>query len=164
LIFQPFWVFDTNIYGLEQDSFLSAAGDLARSFVDFLRKGIKDNDAILEQPGWAESKVRIFVPSFATLLDNIIDLGMQFLYQQPPLNLGRKGKMKKCIYGEEDAKKLAEFIFLNYEMKPIRGTKPILQYDLNYGYEIEILSSRLVGIPFYEYGVNMKDGILGIEI
>ncbi len=72
--------------------------------------------------------------------------------------------MEKCIYGEEDAKKLAEFIFLNYEVKSIRGNKPILQYDLNYGYEIEILSSRLVGIPFYEYGANMKDGILGIEI
>lgn len=106
-----------------------------------------------------EGNVLFYVPAFWMTIDSVKNLGGTFTLKNPVASPQKYNvSMTGFNFTKEDAKKIAEFIFLSIEAEKSDTLKDI-QYDM------KVQSIQVLGVPFYKQpNGKLKDAILGIEI
>jgi uncharacterized protein (DUF2164 family) len=142
MVYKPFWLLKTNLKILSRDS---SGGWLSNIF------GGNSNKT--------EGEVLFYVPAFWMTIDSVKNIGSMFTQRNPVTSPQKYNvKMTGVNFSKEDAKKLAEFIFLSIEAEKSDTLK-------NIQYEMEVKFYEMLGIPFYRLpNGGLKDAVLGIEV
>ncbi len=126
----PFWAFKSNLTIFYREtkitamSVLSALGD------------------ILLGKGEDKKKERIFyIPAYRDEQGKNISIGFHLTVKQPPLKNGDVWNFERVFYDSIDAAKLADFIFLSYEIE-----KPDVVSRIKY--RLDLYSPSLMVIKF----------------
>ncbi len=141
LVYKPFWLLDTYVKILSRDS----SGGWISSLFGGSNK--------------TEGNVLFYVPAFWMTVDSTKNLGVNFTQKNPVASPQKYNvKMTGFSIGKDDAKKLAEFIFLSMEAEK-SDTMRNIQYDM------QVNSCSVLGIPFYQMPkAKLRDAVLGIEV
>ncbi|MGH2574885.1 MAG: hypothetical protein ACRDFC_04200, partial [Ignavibacteria bacterium] len=142
LLYKPFWLLNTHLNIHSRDS---SGGWLSNIFGGSSNK--------------TQGNVLFYVPAFWMTIDSVKNIGGTFTQKNPVASPQKYNvKMTGFNFSKEDAKKIAEFIFLSIEAEKSDMIKNI-QYDLN------VQSTQVLGVPFYKLtNGRLKDAVLGIEI
>jgi len=142
MVYKPFWLLKTNLKILSRDS---SGGWLSNIF------GGNSNKT--------EGEVLFYVPAFWMTIDSVKNLGCTFTQRNPVASPQKYNvKMTGVNFSKEDARKLAEFIFLSIEAEKSDTIR-------NIQYQIDVKSTEMLGIPFYRLpNGGFKDAVLGIEV
>jgi hypothetical protein len=142
LIYKPFWLVDTYLKILSRD----AAG----GWVSTLFGGSSNQ---------TEGNVLFYVPAFWMTIESVKNIGGTFTIKNPVASPQKYNvKMTGFNFNKDDAKKIADFIFLSIEAEKSDTMR-------NIDYDMKVNSIRVLGIPFYKQANgNFKDAVLGIEV
>ncbi len=143
LIYKPFWLVDTYLKIISRD----ASG----GWTTTLFGGGSSNQT--------EGNVLFYVPAFWMTIESVKNLGGTFTTKNPVASPQKYNvKMTGFNFNKEDAKKIAEFIFLSIEAEKSDTMR-------NIDYDMDVKSIRVLGIPFYKQANGkLKDAVLGIEV
>ncbi|MBN1139975.1 MAG: hypothetical protein JXM73_25625 [Anaerolineae bacterium] len=128
----PFWVFDGQVEIRQRKA-------VKTTFMGWETGPSPDRGQMWQQPR------RFYVPAFGGRLEDLETWGVHLTLTQPDLTPGKPINVQDCVRTEEEARCLAEFIFLRIEA----DKRDVLQ-DLDYS--LTLMASRLVVIPFVEKG------------
>lgn len=106
-----------------------------------------------------EGNVLFYVPAFWMTIESVKNIGGTFTVKNPVASPQKYNvKMTGFNFNKDDAKKIAEFIFLSIEAE-----KSDTMRDIDY--DMDIKTIQVLGIPFYkEPNGKWKDAVLGIEV
>ncbi|MEO0293064.1 MAG: hypothetical protein ABIN61_02440 [candidate division WOR-3 bacterium] len=155
IYYLPMWRIPTNIY-IEKKfnikinqlpSEILSNEKFAKSLIDLFNK---------EK---AQKKITFFVPAYGVtnkyLLSDQPEL--HFTITQPEIIPDSPKDMVGAEYSLEDAKELAKVMFFSIQMQTKSFFK---EEDVNF----EFIDGNIVGVPFYEEGGMLIDGIKGCKI
>lgn len=142
MVYKPFWLLKTNLKILSRDS---SGGWLSNIF------GGNSNKT--------EGEVLFYVPAFWMTIDSVKNIGGTYTQRNPVASPQKYNvKMTGVNFSKDDARKLAEFIFLSIEAEKSDTLR-------NIQYEMDVKSAEMLGIPFYKLpNGGFKDAVLGIEV
>lgn len=142
VIYKPFWLLDIFVNITSRDS---SGGWISNLF------GGNSNKT--------NGNVLFYVPAFWMNIESAKILGVNFTQRNPVASPQKYSvKMKGMNFSREDARKIAEFIFLSIEAEKSDTVRSIT-------YTMEVKSSQMLGVPFYkEPNGKLKDAVLGLEI
>ena len=141
MVYKPFWLLKTHLNILSRDS---SGGWLSNIF------GGNSNKT--------QGEVLFYVPAFWMTIDSVKNIGCTFTQKNPVASPQKYNvKMTGMNFSREDAKKLAEFIFLSIEAEKSDTLK-------NIQYQMDVKSTEILGIPFYKLpDGSLQDAVLGIK-
>lgn len=141
LVYKGFWLVDTYVKILSRDS----SGGWISSLFGGSNK--------------TEGDVLFYVPAFWMQIESVKQIGVGFTTKNAvPSPQKYNVKMTGFNFSKEDAKKIAEFIFLSIEAEKTDTVRNI-QYD------IKVKNYRVLGVPFYKQpNGKLRDAVLGIEV
>lgn len=141
VVYKGFWLVDAYVKINSKD----ASGGLFSSFFGSSNK--------------TEGKILFYVPAFWMTIDSVKNLGSQFTLRNPVSSPQKYNvKVTGFTFSKDDARKIAEFIFLSAEAEK----KDTIR---NINYEMKVNSYSVLGIPFYKQpNGRLRDAVLGIEI
>jgi hypothetical protein len=141
LVYKGFWLVDAYVKILSRDS----SGGWISSFFG------SDNKT--------EGNITFYVPAFWLTIESVKNIGSQFTLRNPVPNPEKFNvKITGFTFNKDDAKKIAEFIFLSVEAEKNDTIR-------NINYDLKINSYRVLGIPFYKQpNGKLRDAVLGIEV
>jgi hypothetical protein len=139
LIYKPFWMVDTYLKIVSRD----ASG----GFVSNLFGGSNK----------MEGDILFYVPAFWMTIESVKEIGGTFTMKNPVASPQKYNvKMTGFNFNKDDAKKIAEFIFLSIEAEKGDTVR-------NIDYDMKVKSINVLGIPFYKQANGtMKDAVLGL--
>jgi len=141
VVYKPFWLLDIYVKILSRDS---SGGWVSNLF------GSSNK---------TEGDFVFYVPAFWLTIDSVKSIGGTFTMKNPVASPQKYNvKMSGFNFSKEDARKIAEFIFLSIEAERSDTIRDI-QYEMN------VKSTQVLGIPFYKLSNGRwKDAVLGIEV
>jgi hypothetical protein len=141
-VYKPFWLLRTHLKILSRDS---SGGWLSNIFGGNTNK--------------TEGDVVFYVPGFWMTIDSVKNIGCTFTQKNPVASPQKYNvKMTGMNFSKEDARKLADFIFLSIEAEKSDMLK-------NIQYQMDVKSTEILGIPFYRLpDGKLQDAVLGIEV
>jgi hypothetical protein len=141
VVYKPFWLMNINVNITSRD----AAG----GFVSNLFGGSSK----------MSGDVLFYVPAFWMTIDSVKNIGGAFTMKNPVASPQKYNvKMTGFTFSKEDAKKIAEFIFLSIEAEKSDTVR-------NIEYQMNVNSIQVLGVPFYQQpNGKLKDAVLGIEV
>ena len=141
VVYKPFWLMNINVNITSRD----ASG----SFVSNIFGGSHK----------MQGDVLFYVPAFWMTIDSVKNIGSTFTLKNPAASPQKYNtKMTGFTFSKEDAKKIAEFIFLSIEAEKSDTVR-------NIEYELNVNSIQVLGVPFYQQpNGKLKDALLGIEV
>jgi hypothetical protein len=141
LVYKPFWLLNMHVKILSRDS---SGGWLSNLF------GSSNK---------TEGDVLFYVPAFWMTIDSVKNVGVTFTQKNPVASPQKYNvKMTGFNFSKEDARKIAEFIFLSIEAEKSDTVK-------NIQYQMLTQSTQVLGIPFYKQpNGKLRDAVLGIEV
>jgi len=141
LVYKGFWLVDAHVKILSRDS---SGGWITSLFGS-------DNKT--------EGNITFYVPAFWLTIESVKNIGSQFTLRNPVPNPEKFNvKITGFTFNKDDAKKIAEFIFLSVEAEKNDTIR-------NINYDLKINSYRVLGIPFYKQpNGKLRDAVLGIEV
>lgn len=141
IVYKPFWLVNANVNIISRD----AAGQWVSS--------------IFGGSHQTQGDVLFYVPAFWMTIESVKNLGGQLTMKNPVASPQKYNtKMTGFSFSKEDAKKIAEFIFLSIEAEKSDTIR-------NIDYTLTVNSIQVLGMPFYkEPNGKMKDAVLGIEV
>lgn len=144
LTYKPFWLVDTYLKILSRD----ATGGWTSTLFG---GGGSSNQT--------EGNVLFYVPAFWMTIESVKNIGGTFTTKNPVASPQKYNvKMTGFNFNKDDAKKIAEFIFLSIEAEKSDTMR-------NIDYDMKVNSIRVLGIPFYKQANGkFKDAVLGIEV
>lgn len=106
-----------------------------------------------------EGDVKFYVPAFWMPIESAKQIGVTFTTKNAvPSPEKYNVKLTGFNYTKEDAKKIAEFIFLSIEAEKNDTIR-------NINYTIEVKSFKVLGVPFYKQpNGRLRDAVTGIEV
>ena len=107
-------------------------------------------------------KMIFFVPAFGvTNRYQLMDQpGFLFTVNPPKLKSDSPKDMVGAEYSLDDAVELAKVMFLSIQYSTDKGLMGLRGADITFNYE----KARITGIPFYEEGAMLVDGLRGYKI
>lgn len=141
IVYKPFWLVNSFVKIMSRDS---SGGWISNLFGGSNK---------------TEGDVLFYVPAFWMNIDSVKNIGSA-LTTKNPVTAPEKYKVQMCgfHFTKEDAKKIAEFIFLSIEAEKSDTIK-------NINYTLDVKSIGVLGIPFYkQQNGKLKDALLGIEV
>ena len=141
VVYKPFWLMNINVNIISRD----ASGGFISNLFGGSHKTSGD--------------VLFYVPAFWMTIDSVKNIGGTFTLKNPVASPQKfNTKMTGFAFSKEDAKKIAEFIFLSIEAEKSDTVRSI-------EYEMKVNSIQVLGVPFYQQpNGKLRDAILGIEI
>ncbi len=141
IVYKGFWLVDSYVKILSRDS--------SGGWISNLFGGTNKT----------EGDVMFYVPAFWMNIDSVKNIGVNFTMKNPVASPQKYNvKMSGFNFSKEDARKIAEFIFLSIEAEKSDTIRNI-QYD------IQVKNMRILGMPFYQQpNGKLRDAVLGIEI
>jgi len=141
MVYKPFWLLNIHVKILSRDS---SGGWISNLF------GSSNK---------TEGEVLFYVPAFWMMIDSVKNLGVTFTLKNPVASPQKYNvKMTGFNFSKEDARKIAEFIFLSIEAEKSDTIK-------NIQYQMLTQSTKVLGIPFYKQANGkLRDAVLGIEV
>jgi hypothetical protein len=141
IVYKPFWIIKTKIDIFSRQA---SGGFISNIF------GSSNNAT--------SGTILFYIPAFYCSLDSMKYLAQTFTMKNPVASPQKfNTKITGFAYGKEDAKKLAEFVFISIEAEK----KDTMQ---TFNYKIDFESFNILGIPCYKAASGkLKDAILGIE-
>ncbi|MCX7878464.1 MAG: hypothetical protein N2510_07485 [Ignavibacteria bacterium] len=141
IVYKGFWLVDSYVRINSRDS---SGGWMSSFFGD----GSK-----------TEGNILFYVPAFWMTIDSVKNIGSQFTLRNPvPSPQKYSVKVTGFTFSKDDAKKIAEFIFLSAEAEKKDTVR-------NINYELTVNSYRVLGVPFYKQpNGKLRDAVLGIEV
>ncbi|MFI5145025.1 MAG: hypothetical protein ACHQJ4_05460 [Ignavibacteria bacterium] len=141
VIYKPFWLMNINVNILSRD----ASGGFISNLFGSSNK--------------TQGDVLFYVPAFWMTIDSVKNIGGTFTMKNPVASPQKYNvKMTGFTFSKEDARKIAEFIFLSIEAEKSDTIR-------NIEYEMNVNSIAVLGIPFYKQpNGRLKDAVLGIEV
>ncbi len=142
MVYKPFWLMKIYVNILSRNS---SGGWISNLF------GSNKNQT--------EGEVLFYVPAFWMTIDSVKNIGGTFTLKNPVASPQKYNvKMTGFNFSKDDAKKIAEFIFLSIEAEKSDTLKSIQ-------YKLDVKSTEVLGIPFYKQpNGKLRDAVLGIEI
>ncbi len=106
-----------------------------------------------------EGDVMFYVPAFWMPIESAKQIGVTFTTKNAvPSPEKYNVKLTGFNYTKEDAKKIAEFIFLSIEAEKNDTVR-------NISYDLKVKSYKVLGVPFYKQpNGRLKEAITGIEV
>jgi hypothetical protein len=106
-----------------------------------------------------EGDVKFYVPAFWMPIESAKQIGVTFTTKNAvPSPEKYNVKLTGFSYTKEDAKKIAEFIFLSIEAEKNDTVR-------NINYTIDVKSYKVLGVPFYKQpNGRLRDAVTGIEV
>lgn len=106
-----------------------------------------------------EGDVKFYVPAFWMPIESAKQIGVTFTTKNAvPSPEKYNVKLTGFNYTKEDAKKIAEFIFLSIEAEKNDTIR-------NINYTIEVKNFKVLGVPFYKQpNGRLRDAVTGIEV
>ena len=106
-----------------------------------------------------EGDVMFYVPAFWMPIESAKQIGVTFTTKNAvPSPEKYNVKLTGFNYSKEDAKKIAEFIFLSIEAEKNDTVR-------NISYDLKVKSFKVLGVPFYKQpNGRLKEAITGIEV
>jgi hypothetical protein len=126
----PFWVFDGEVQIRRREA-------VETTFLGREKGPSPDQGQMWKGPR------RFYVPAFGGSLQDLQAWGVHLTQAQPDLAPGEPVNFQACVHTEQEARQLAELVFLHIETRK----RDVLQ-DLEY--ELVLTSPRLLVIPFVE--------------
>ncbi len=124
----PFWVFDGEVQVRKREA-------VSRSILWPRDIPSADHGEMWQRP-------RLFyVPAFGSSLQDLQNWGVALTQEQPNYPSGKPCELRGCIYTEEQARQLAELIFLSVEY---RKSDVLQEID----YSLKLTAPRLLVVPF----------------
>jgi len=141
LVYKGFWLVDTYVKIHSRDS----SGGWMSSLFGGANK--------------TEGDVMFYVPAFWMPIESVKQIGVTFTTKNAvPSPEKYNVKLTGFNFTKEDAKKIAEFIFLSIEAEKSDMVR-------NINYDMIVKSYRVLGVPFYKQpNGRLKDAITGIEV
>ena len=141
LVYKGFWLVDAHVKILSRDS---SGGWITSLFGS-------DNKT--------EGNITFYVPAFWLTIESVKNIGSQFTLRNPVPNPEKFNvRITGFTFNKEDAKKIAEFIFLSLEAEKNDTIR-------NIDYDLKVNSYRVLGIPFYKQpNGKLRDAVLGTEV
>lgn len=141
LVYKGFWLVDTYVKIHSRDS----SGGWMSSLFGGANK--------------TEGDVMFYVPAFWMPIESVKQIGVTFTTKNAvPSPEKYNVKLTGFNFSKEDAKKIAEFIFLSIEAEKSDMVR-------NISYDMKVKSYRVLGVPFYKQpSGRLKDAITGIEV
>jgi hypothetical protein len=106
-----------------------------------------------------EGDVMFYVPAFWMPIESAKNIGVSYtLKNAVPSPQKYNVKLTGFNFSKEDARKIAEFLFLSIEAEKNDTIR-------NISYDIKVKSYKVLGVPFYKQpNGRLKDAVLGIEV
>jgi hypothetical protein len=105
-VFLPFWVFEAQLTIKERES--------RKSLMQRIKDQPKGLSALFAERG----TIRFYAPAFEGDVELDKPRALQLTYDQPNFQpISKKPQLPNVVFGEEDARKLAEFLFLKSEIE-----------------------------------------------
>lgn len=106
-----------------------------------------------------EGDVKFYVPAFWMQIESAKQIGVAFTTKNAvPSPEKYNVKLTGFNYTKDDAKKIAEFIFLSIEAEKSDTVR-------NINYDLDVKSYGVLGVPFYKQpNGRLKDAVTGIEV
>jgi hypothetical protein len=141
LVYKGFWLVDAYVKILSRD----ASGGWVSTLFGGSNK--------------TEGEVLFYVPAFWMGIESVKNIGVNFTTKNPVASPQKYNvKISGFNYSKDDARKIAEFIFLSIEAEKSDTVRNI-QYD------IAVRDMRILGVPFYKQpNGKLRDAVLGIEV
>jgi hypothetical protein len=141
LVYKGFWLVDTYVKIHSRDS----SGGWISSLFGGANK--------------TEGDVLFYVPAFWMPIESVKQIGVTFTTKNAvPSPEKYNVKLTGFNFTKEDAKKIAEFIFLSIEAEKSDMVR-------NINYDLKVKGYKVLGVPFYKQpNGRLKDAITGIEI
>jgi hypothetical protein len=141
IVYKGFWLVDTYVKILSRDS----SGGWISSLFGGSNK--------------TEGDVKFYVPAFWMPIESAKQLGVAFTTKNAvPSPEKYNVKLSGFTYSKEDAKKIAEFIFLSIEAEKSDTVR-------NISYDIKVKNYNVLGVPFYKQpNGKLRDAVTGIEV
>jgi hypothetical protein len=141
LVYKGFWLVDTYVKIHSRDS----SGGWISSLFGGANK--------------TEGDVLFYVPAFWMPIESVKQIGVTFTTKNAvPSPEKYNVKLTGFNFTKEDAKKIAEFIFLSIEAEKSDMVR-------NINYDLKVKGYKVLGVPFYKQpNGRLKDAITGIEV
>ena len=141
IVYKGFWLVDTYVKINSRDS----SGGWISSLFGGANK--------------TEGDVKFYVPAFWMPIESAKQLGVAFTTKNAvPSPEKYNVKLSGFTYTKEDAKKIAEFIFLSIEAEKNDTVR-------NISYDIKVKKYNVLGVPFYKQpNGKLRDAVTGIEV